>query len=194
MKLADIAGIRIGLVLSRQKNSNQNIKKHFYKTLTLNSVTAGGTVDIPKLEECYVSNKISPKYLTKEGDVVIRLSEPNTAVFINTELAGLVIPSQFDIIEITRNDVLPEFLALALNSTPAKRQIDQYKSGTSIKTISTSQLLELEIDILSIEEQNRFIEINRLYQKEKKLLNELREQKETLYKGVMNKIYGGIKL
>lgn len=189
MKLSEIAHIRIGLVLSRKKSKKNNGKNFTYKTLTLNSIEPGGSVDMSRLEEYHAAMQISDKYITKEGDIIIRLSEPNTAVHINNELAGLVVPSQFDIIKVKRSDVLPEFLAWALNSTPVKRQIDQFKNGTSIKIINTWQLSEVKINVLPIKQQKQLIDINRLYRQETQLLTQLLEQQKVLYSGVMNKIY-----
>jgi restriction endonuclease S subunit len=189
MKLSEIAHIRIGLVLSRKKSEKNNGKNFSYKTLTLNSIETGGSVDMSRLEEYHAAMQISDKYITKEGDIIIRLSEPNTAVHINNALAGLVVPSQFDIIKVKRSDVLPEFLAWALNSTPVKRQIDQFKNGTSIKIINTWQLSEVKINVLPIKQQKQLIDINRLYRQETQLLTQLLEQQKVLYSGVMNKIY-----
>lgn len=194
MKFSRIGEVKIGLVLSRKIHEKGQIEKFMYKAITLASANADGTVDINKLDNYPAAKPVNERYLTSENDVLIRLSEPNTALFIDESLAGLVVPSQFVIVRVTRREVLPEFLAWAINSPQVKRQLEQYKNGTSLKIINAGDLGEININILTLSQQDQIIKINRLYQKESELLSRYKDNREALYKGVMNKIYGGIQL
>lgn len=194
MKLSKIGDMKMGLVLSRKVYEKGQDEKHIYKAITLASTVSDGTIDVNKLDNYSAAKPVNERYLTNENDVLIRLSEPNTALFIDKSLSGLVVPSQFVIVKVRLNEVLPEFLAWVMNSPQVKKQLEQYKNGSSLKTINTGELGEIKINILSLSEQEKIIGINRLYLRETELLSRYKENRESLYKGVMNKIYGGIKL
>ena len=193
MKFSKIGEVKMGLVLSRKIYEKGQAEKYIYKSITLASANPDGAIDINKLDHYPAAKPVSKRYLTDENDVLIRLSEPNTALFIDKSLAGLVVPSQFVIVKVKLKEVLPEFLAWAINSPQIKRQLEQYKNGTSLKIINAGDLGEIKINILPLVEQEQIIKINRLYQKEAELLSRYKKNREALYKGVMNKIYGGIK-
>lgn len=194
MKLSKIGDLRIGLVLSRKVYEEGQTEKFDYKAITLSSSMISGVVDMNKLDNYFAAKPVESRYLTTEGVVLIRLSEPNTATFINKSLVGFVIPSQFVILKVKQKHILPEFIAWALNSIEVKKQIEQYKNGTSLKTISSADLGEIEINVLPPDDQDKIVKINRLYQKESELLSSYKENRESFYKGILNKIYGGIQL
>jgi restriction endonuclease S subunit len=194
MKLSEIGDLRIGLVLSRKIYEEGQTEKFDYNAITLSSSMISGIIDRSKCDTYSAAKPVKKRYLTAENDVLIRLSEPNTATFIDKKLSGLVVPSQFVVLKVKQKGISPEFIAWALNSIHVKKQIEQYKSGTSLKTISAADLGEVEITILPYDEQDKIIKINRLYQKESELLSIYKKNRESLYKGVLNKIYGGIKL
>ncbi|SHJ48134.1 restriction endonuclease subunit S [Tepidibacter formicigenes] len=187
MKLENIAEIRTGLVLSRKKAKSSPEK--IYKILTLKSFEEHGEININELEEFESSELLSPLYLTKKGDVIIRLSSPYTAVYIEENLEGVVIPSLFSVIRLKNNkDILPEFLALYLNSDYGKRHINKFAVGSAISTISTNFLKSFIVKEFSKDIQTRMVEINKLHIREKKLLKNLIEEKETLNKSIINSI------
>lgn len=190
MKLNQIADIRTGLVLSRKKAESKNdIFK--YKVLTLKSFIQDGILDTNALEVFESVEELSSEYLTHLNDVVIRLSEPNTAIYISENDEGCVIPSQFCVIRPRVDRLLPEYLSIYLNSKFAKKEISKYQLGSTIPTIQLGFLKELVIKQIDIDTQKRVIEFNKLYLKEKKLLNQLIEEKEKLYSGLIDKILGG---
>lgn len=190
MKLGDIAEIRVGLVLARKKaDSKAEIAKK-YKVLTLKSFENNGYLNTEQLDNFESSEELSDEYLTQQGDVVIRLSEPNTAVYIDENLTGLVIPSLFCVIRINSGNqyLMPEFLTMYLNSSHVKRQISKYQIGTTIATIPTSFLRKLNIKQIDLKKQMQLVEFSKLYLKEKGLLNQLIDEKEKLYTTLINKI------
>ena len=194
MKLSKIGNMRIGLVLSRKICEKGQNEKHIYKAITLASFNPDGTININKLDYYPAAKPVNERYLTSENDVLIRLSEPNTAVFIDKPLAGLVVPSQFITVKVTLEKVLPEFLAWTINSQQVRRQLEQYKNGTSLKIVNAGELGEININVLPLIEQAQIIKINQLYKKETELLSRYKENREDLYTCVLNKIYGGINL
>jgi len=186
MELNDIAEIRTGLVIARKKAEFGEGNR--YKVLTLKSFDEDGWVDIDELDVFESVEELSRHYLTQKNDVVIRLSYPHTAVCIDENLEGIILPSLFSVIRLFEKKILPEFLALYLNSDRIKRKIAQAAAGSAVTVIKTSFLKELSIRAYPMEMQRKAIQIHKLHVKEKKLLVELAEKKEIIYKSVIKEL------
>lgn len=187
MILGKIADIQAGLVLSRKRADTEKDIDEEYELLTLKSLSEGifnrKYIDsFPSIEE------LDDRYFTQNGDVVIRLSEPNTAVFINENMEGYLVPSNFSIIRLKNNYILPQCLSLYLNSERVKNKIKLFQVGSTIRSIKKSFLSNLKIDKISSEKQRILIEISNLHLREKNLLENLINEKEKKYQGIINSI------
>lgn len=189
MKLGDIADIRTGLVLARKKATIGSTVAQRYKVLTLKSFHPEGYVIQSELDVFLAEPHIDDEFITREGDVIIRLSEPNTAVFINASLTGFIIPSLFAIIRLRNDQISPLYLQWLLNSQFVKKQIQRTQIGSTIQIIQTSFLNELHVKPLPLVHQQKISELNQLFLKEKFLLTKLIKEKEILFKVAINSIY-----
>ena len=125
--LGDVAEVRSGLVLARKQALG--ISAFAYKLLTLRSIHLNGYVDVKQLDVFHAAENLQLCYLSQVGDVIIRLSAPYTAVFVDESTAGMVVSSNFVIIRADRNELLPEYLFWLLNTPKVKRSI--YENATS---------------------------------------------------------------
>ncbi|MCL4440028.1 MAG: restriction endonuclease subunit S, partial [Firmicutes bacterium] len=141
MKLHEMAEIRTGLVVARKKAESGAGNQ--YKALTLKSFEEDGWVNVRELEAFESVEELSSQYLTQKRDVIVRLSYPHTAVCINENLEGVLIPSLFTVIRLHDQSLLPEFLALYLNSDKIKRRVAQAAVGSAISVIKTGFLKDL---------------------------------------------------
>lgn len=189
MKLGKISKINTGLVLNRKKSESEETAEKKYSLLTLKSIQNVGKIEKEHLDEFYSTEVLSENYITSKGDVVIRISEPNTAVFINAGLDGILVPSQFCLIRVNEKKINPEFLAWYLNSEYVKKEIQKSLIGSTIGIIKTSFLNELEVKIISIEKQEKIIKINELKNKEEELTKKLIEEKQKMYSYLTKKIF-----
>ena len=189
MKLGKLADIRTGLVVARKKADKVDINAKTYKLLTLKSFDTDGFVNTLYMDDFVTNQYISNEYITQEGDVVIRLSEPNTSVYIDQSLSGLIIPSLFAVIRLKSERLSRQYLSWLLNSQHIKREMQKSLIGSAIQIINTSFLQELQINLIPLEKQQRLAEMNRLCLREKMLLTQLIKEKEILYKHAMNQIY-----
>ena len=187
MLLKDVATVHTGLVLSRRMSIDEGSSGQRFKTLTLRSVDEEEGLLEEELDTNLFSH-IPQEHLTREGDVVVRLSSPNTAAYISSAFEGLVIPSQFCVVRVNSDELLPEYLAWYLGSAYVKRQIHRDLYGSTVSTIRKGTLESIEIDYVSIEEQERILRIDELQRRERGLLKKLAREKETLYKGMIHKI------
>lgn len=185
MKLKDLTlyqhvpVIKSGLVLARKvANLQTDIVKQYPLLLARTINDAGKIVG----NEVFDSKEILEEdYLTQQGDVLIKIAAPNIAVYISEKNIGRVISSYFCVIRNLNPQILPEYLAVYLNSHHAKMQLQKDFIGTTVQTLKTSALLEVDIPILSLDEQRTIIELFSLKHREIELLRNLADAKEDYY-------------
>ena len=187
MKLEKLALVRSGLVLGRKQSKEQS--EYCYPLLNLRSIQPDGKVDISLCETFHATEYLNREYLTHEGDVVIRLTAPYTAVIITAELEGYVIPSSFIVVRVKQNILLPEYLVWLLNSQLSKKQIYDGAVTNVLGGIKPRFFAEIDIDPLPIEQQREIAKLSALAQRETQLLRDLAAEKEKYYDQTINKIY-----
>lgn len=188
LQLGDIAKVKTGLVLSRKKAEVNYNAKAKYKLITLKNITDDGLIDNDIYEEFVSNDELDNHYFTKEGDVLMRLSHPHTAVFIEKQHSGLLIPSYFAIIKVDQTKFLPEYIAWYLNSFIVKKELERSQSGSRIPSTNQNVIKTLTVAWITISKQKALIELNRLHQKEKRLYKELIKEKELLFQGISQQI------
>ena len=137
MKLNEIASVRSGLVLSR-KLAREGTK---YPLLTLRSINPDGYINLAKTDVFDAKEELAKEYLTQEGDIVIRLSTPYTAVYIDKASEGIVVSSNFVIIRTDNKVLLPEYLYWLLNTAKVKHEMFESSSSNMLGAVKALFLL-----------------------------------------------------
>ena len=175
-KLNHLTAIKTGLVLSRKKASQQSEFKKDYNVISLKSFNENGYYDHSFVEEFVANEEIKEENLLQKGDILVRLREPNIAVYIDRDYEDTIISSLAAVIRIKSNNVNPLFLTNYLNSSLTKKQL--YSQGTAIAMLNIKSLEEVEIILPTLEIQKKVAEIQALSFNEIKLLNQLIEEKQ----------------
>ena len=95
---------------------------------------------------------------------------------VEEEIIDTVISQHVVLVRANISLILPEYLAIALNSDFVKEQIYRISNGSVMPSISLQNLKEVEIPVPDIEEQKHIV--NKIYESRnkivqiKKLLNE----------------------
>lgn len=188
MKLGDICNIESGLVLPRKRARNDMELEKSYKVLSLNNIEPHGDFNEEKLELFPSNERLPEHYFTQVGDILVRLNEPFTSVYIQEHQAGVLIPSYFVSIELTSDLFLPAYISWFINSPIAKRAFHQAQSGSTISTINQRVIQDLQIPAISLDEQEKITKVHQLYLQERRLLIRLTEEKDRYYNAITTKI------
>ena len=188
MKLYDIATIRTGLVLSRKKAKLHADIKYYYKQITLKSFSDSITLQTQFFDDFISIEEIDETYTSRLGDIIVRLREPNTAVYINEKSAGLVIPSLFAIVRVNDKIVDNTFLAYYLNSMEVRKVLERELKGTTISMIKTKDLGNLVLNLPPVDVQKNTVKLMVLSEKEISLLDKLKEKKQQYAQAALNTI------
>ena len=135
--LGEIADVFVGVVPKRYiEEGNNNFKK----------VIVQGSINYEKklydLDSMEFSEKLNEKYLTKQGDILMKLTSPNDAIYVEEE--GLVIGERIAIIRLNE-DYNYKFLVHLLNDNSVKRQLHRVISSGSIPRVSINDIKDLEL-------------------------------------------------
>jgi len=188
MYLGEIARIKMGLVLSRKKAEIDLEAVAEYPMISLKNIQVDGTFTEDPIEMFKSKEVIDSEFFTREGNILVRLSHPNTAVLIDKEQEGLLIPSYFANIEISDQNVLPGYVAWYLNTDKVKGELLKSQTGTNIPSTNKQILEKVEIPELDLSKQQLITELQQLYRKEKRLYQQLMAQKDKFYKAVTHSV------
>ncbi len=188
MKLDEIAIITPGLVTTRKKASIKFEVKQTYKLLTLNAVGDYGSIDINELSNFESVEKLNKGYFTEQGDILVRLNEPFTSIYINKKDEGILIPSYFVKLRITTKKFKPAYIAWYLNSEKVKRDFLRSQSGTLVPSINQKVIKELDIPIKNIEEQEDILNFYNLYIREIDLMKQLMKERKKQFNGITERL------
>ncbi|MCB4748354.1 MAG: restriction endonuclease subunit S [Sulfurovum sp.] len=187
-QLNEMASIRTGLVISRKKAQLDSGYKIEYEQISLRCFGAGVKLDKTQKDIFVSSEEIDSKYFTQEGDVVVRLRAPSSAVYIEKEDVGLLIHSLLAVIRVDSNVLDAKYLSYYINAHSAQRILKQDVKGTAIPMLKTKDLEQLKITLPPIEKQKELVKFLELSDKERKLLLHLAHTKQQLSQTILNTI------
>lgn len=193
MKLNDVAATKSGLVLNRKKASLQSNIKRDYNVVSLKSFNSNGIYNHNESEEFIAEEELKDDYIAKKGDVLVRLREPISAIYIDKEYEDLIISSLMAVIRVDETKVLPQYLTYYINSDFAQKQLLQDVTQSIIRMIKIIDIQNLEIDIPSLKDQELIVKTMDSFNQEEVLLNKLIAEKQNLKKLVFNAIIKGDK-
>ena len=187
-KLGNLSTVRTGLVISRKKAQLDSPDKIEYEQISLRCFDNGVKLDKSKIDIFISAEKIDAKYLTQEGDVIVRLRAPSSAVYIEKEDEGLLIHSLLAVIRVESKLLNAKYLAYYINANNAQRILQQNIKGTAIPMLKTKDLEELKIALPPLEKQNKLVQFLELADKERDLLYQLAEEKKQLSQTILDTI------
>lgn len=146
----DIEGLNIigGQITSRIEAKLESNKIGEVKVLTPKAIQ-NGSVNHKDLGNINIATTIDSKKLTKEGDIVIKLSTPYDACIITKDDEGLLVPSFCAIINNIPEYISKEYLLAFLNSKVYQNQIKNILVGQTLPVLSVGQIKKMELPIPS---------------------------------------------
>lgn len=190
MKIDDFAEIIVGQIMTRV--TTDNIEEGTTVQVLSPKAISDGVIDTGSVTTCVINKKIDKEKYIREGDVVIKLSTPYDAVYITSEMQGMVIPSFCAIIRV-KNNVDAKYLAAFLNSVFVREQLTEKVSGGVKPMIKVTDIRSLEFPNISDEDMRKIGEAFILSGKKKAVLAEMIQTESKIMNTiVMNSIIGGM--
>ncbi len=159
--ISDLDGLNIigGQITSRIE-ANDALEKYDTMKVLIPKAISNGTVNQAYLGKLDVKFGVDSKRITREGDIVIKLSTPYDACLITKEDEGLLVPSFCAIINNVPGNILKEYLVAYLNSKACFMQINALVSCSTIAILSSGQIKRISIPVPELSLQK---EISKTY-------------------------------
>ena len=188
IKIGDISEIKTGLVLNRKKADKNIDEKFCYKVVSLKSFAENAIYDNSFADEFISNEQINDEYKVSLGDVLVRLREPNFAVYIDKEYGDLIYTCLMVRIRVKSDKFDPHFVAHYLNSSAVKRALAPDVSGTAIAMIGVSSINNIKIPTLNLQTQNKIVKYLNLVRQESEILQNLVAQKQKYHKSIFENL------
>ena len=187
-RVGDFATVRTGLVVARKKARLDSLESMRYEQISLRCFGSSILLDKTQTDDFVSAEIINYKYLTQEGDVIVRLRSPSTAVYIDKEDEGLLITSLLAVIRVDDSALDSQYLAYYINSHFSQKLLQREIKGTTIPMLKTRDLEKLQLTVPSLEEQKKVVRFLELSGREQKLLLALAKEKEQLSQAALDTI------
>ena len=188
INLSKIAEIKTGLVLSRKKAEAHSPFEYLYKVVSLKSFSENTVFEDSFVDEFISNEQINEDYKVSQGDILLRLREPNFAVYIDKECSDLVYTSLMVRIRVKSDNFDPHFVAHYLNSSAVKKALAPDISGTAIAMISVASINNLKVPLINLQTQNKIVKYLNLVRQESEILQNLVAQKQKHNKSIFENL------
>ncbi len=186
--VGDFSTVRTGLVVARKKAQLDSDYKIEYEQISLRYFGTGVKLDKYEKDIFVSSEEIDSKYFTQEGDVVVRLRSPSSAVYIEKEDIGLILHSLLAVIRVKSYKLDAKYLAYYINAHSTQRTLKQNIKGTTIPMLKTKDLVQLKVTLPPIEKQKELVRFLELADRERVLLLNLANKKEQFSQTILDTI------
>lgn len=155
--------------------------------LQAKNITDNLTVDEDNLDSINFENYKS-QAIVEKGDVVISSRGHFRAGLVSLSTKNVIAASSVYVLRIKSRDVIPDYLAIFLNSDGGQKQIKEISAGAVIPAILRKDLEDIVVPIPTLSIQEKIV---MLYHSSKKLQRALKRKAElidNLNESVLNKL------
>jgi hypothetical protein len=178
-RLGEIADVKSGLTL-RGAYAASSISEAGPHYLRISDLTEDGRVAVRHVDRIRVPDRSIEKYRLRQNDVVLanRGNRLTSALF--DKQFDAVAGSQFYVLRVRDQNVMPEFLRWFLNLDTTTAYLVAKSTGSYIKSLPIGELRTLAVPIPSLEIQRIVVALAELRIREKELIARLEDLRETL--------------
>lgn len=161
-KLEKLCTIKTGTPMGRARASASEGGGHSVRVLIPRAMSEGSIIDGELATETV--GDIKPEFYTREGDVVIKLSTPFDAVYIDREHEGIIVTSFGMILRAKEGAPLDmQYLSMYINhpETRARLQASSTGLGAGISTLKRRTVSDIAVPLPPLERQEKLAELYR---------------------------------
>lgn len=187
MKIADISEkIYSGQIISRVESKEEVDAVVDERKVLIPKAISGGRVMHSDLGTVKLKKAVDEDRITREGDIVLKLSTPYDAAYIEKGDEGLVVPSFCSVIRgIDSCKADAEFITSYLNTEYVREILKSKVAGTTMPMIKISDVRDLEIPNVPLEKQKSLGEVYSLSCQKQDVLKEMLYNEQILINSIV---------
>lgn len=157
--------------------------------LQAKNITEDSLIDESALTQAHVDTSHT-KAFVESGDVAIGSRGVFRAGVIQTNKKVLAASSVYLLRIKDKTAVLPEYLAIYLNSASGQKKLSQFLTTGTIKTLLKKDLENICIPIPSVEQQRQIIGLDQTLRAQSKLMKQKAKIQKNILMGIFNQLEG----
>ena len=173
MKIKNVGELIAGQVISRIEAKDKDAISLGTKKVLVPKAIKNGEIIHDDLVTINLKVDVDEKKCTKEGDIILKLSQPYDAAYITKQDEGIIVTSFCLVLRDLAKNIKPKYLVAFLNSSFYKNQAMRLTSGATIPMLTKGKIQQIELKELSIEEQNNIIKLNDEIKKKQNIFDEI---------------------
>jgi restriction endonuclease S subunit len=180
-KLKSLAHIQTGYTFRKTTvgNSNEQVK-------VLQSKNIGTDLYInPEQVDLFVPNVSHSTAFVKSGDIIFTSRGKFQAAVVKSSEPLLAASSVF-IIKVSSKKILPEYLAIYLNSVHCQKQLQVVRRMGTIETVTKQNIADIVVAVPPISRQKLFVDLYLNIQAQKRLLQQKVQKIENIFSSVLD--------
>lgn len=183
VKLGEVASVIAGQILTRV--TDKSYDGEAVPVLAPKAIVSG-TINRDDLGEVILTKKLDKDKYTREGDVVIKLSTPYDAAYVEKGMEGLVIPSFCAVVRISNEELVDaRYLSAFLNSAWVREQLVAKVVGSPRPMVKIMDLRQLVIPRVCIQDMKDIGKAYALSGEKRLLLNKMILAEEKLMDSIV---------
>ena len=199
LKLSDLAEIRTGFTFREKIEEVESGNAHVLQIKDIRNIatdTCGYTLYADALPQIDWQGKDNAKVSPESVLLPCRGDYLKAHFFIGNQdqstTLPLIVSSQFLILTPNIN-VLPEYLCWYLNQPHVQYELRKESQGSKMPMLSVSSVSQLEVEVPNIDIQQHIIELNRIWEQEQILTQQLLKNREQMMLGMFKQLLKGNK-
>lgn len=186
-RLSSIAEIRSGATL-RGRDAIHPVPNGRLRFLRIGDISSNGQSDLENLVSIDPKESFSDALLLRKGDVLFPNRGTRRTAFAFPEgQPPTLVGSQFFIIRLKNETIMPEYLAWFLRSSGASSHFKARRKKALVQTIEKRDLEEIEIPVPALITQAKIVELDALALRENELSEKIQELRCQLQQGLLLK-------
>jgi hypothetical protein len=164
--LRELARICTGYQLRRRLRNDPNGS---HRLIRISDLDTAGRLDPTRLISFTPQGRID-QHQVQAGDLLHLSRGPRLlTMLISEEAAGAVASGCFFILRLARSDLTPAYLAWYMRQEPFLRQLRAVSKGSRVTLVAKADLELLEVEVPSLEVQQKILAITRLQEREQQV-------------------------
>lgn len=175
VRLKQIASVQTGYSF---RSRLEHDRKGNISVIQMKDIIDSGKFNSANLTQINLSD-VDERHLIKLGDIILRSrGQSNKCALIGKRIGKAVVAAPLLIIRVSRDSVLPAYLAWFINQSAAQNYLASHARGTSVPMINKQVVEQLPVTVPSIECQHKIINLHEMAKKEQELLRQLAAKRE----------------
>lgn len=133
------------------------------------------------------AEKIKTSHWLKIGEILLS-NRGNYKAAVNGYRYPCVASGVFFVLTLKDKRFLPEYITVFLNSQEGQKALMMHHNASGVHSINRTELMQIDIPLISLEKQRRIVELYMLYEKEADILENIRKNRKRLVNSVLSKI------